>query len=258
MYKHRRMGIFLGVALLLMVFGINADAATRTFVSSTGTDAGTCPRATPCAGIAYALTQTDAGGTVVILDTTAVGGATINQSVTIEAVPGEQGLVKVQPSTTGITVSAGSLVVLKNLRIEGFGGVSTIGVSQNGGGLVIRDCEFTGLTIGILVVNAKMDLINSDLFGNGTAVSASGTGTDGQLSNVSTTQVRIAFGNVIRNTVGLKQVNPGMGFFNIWFFSTGNQGSPNVVGNTTGIQTCTPGCVTIQNIQLFGPGTILP
>src|SRR5258706_11747101 len=106
------------------------------------------------------------------------------------------------------------------------------------------------LTTGLSAVNTKMDLIGSDFYNNGTGVSASGTGTDGQPANISITQVRIALGNITGNTVGLKMVSPGTNSFNIWFFGYGGQtATPNVIGNTAGIQLCTPGCVTVQNIQ---------
>jgi hypothetical protein len=47
------------VVILSLTFASLAHAtSTRTWVSGVGTDAGTCPRATPCLTFAYALTQT--------------------------------------------------------------------------------------------------------------------------------------------------------------------------------------------------------
>jgi hypothetical protein len=61
----------LSIAGALLACGLSAvpaHAATRTFVSGTGTDSGTCGRATPCRTFAFALTQTAAGGEIDVLD----------------------------------------------------------------------------------------------------------------------------------------------------------------------------------------------
>jgi hypothetical protein len=265
MNKTKSMLTVLAAAAFMMcsAFIVQGQNA-RTWVSGLGNDANApgCQQATPCRMFQTAITNTNPGGQVVALDSAGYGPFTINKSITVEGSPGVQAFIFVAPSTTAITVSGGAatdVVILRNIFVDGSGSPSTTGLSHTSAAkLVVQNCTFRSLTTGVNVTNAKMDLINCDLFGNGTAVSASGTGTDGQPSNPSTTQVRIAFGSVIGNTVGLKQTSPGTNFFNIWFFSYGNQGTPNVIGNTTGAQTCSPGCTTIQNIQSFGSNTILP
>ena len=61
------------IAMLLAAIGLGLPAiatapaqatSSRTWVSGTGTDSGTCNRAAPCATFAFALTQTSAGGEV--------------------------------------------------------------------------------------------------------------------------------------------------------------------------------------------------
>jgi len=196
------------------------------------------------------LTQTDPGGTIVILDTAAYGGVTITQSVTIEAVPGAQGLIKVQPSTTGISITGGALVVLRGLLIEGFNAASTIGINQNGGNsnVVVEDCKLTQLTTAITVTGslgsiAKMDLINSDVLHNGTGIIVTGKGTNfsGNPIVAAEGMVLINAGNILYNTTGISSVNQGTGpmnssLINVGFFAPG-QSVPlvNLIRNTNQI-----------------------
>jgi len=57
--------------------------ASRTFVSVTGTDTGSCPTAEPCRTFAYALTQTAPSGEIIVLSSGGYGTVTINQAVSI-------------------------------------------------------------------------------------------------------------------------------------------------------------------------------
>jgi hypothetical protein len=121
-------------------------ASNRTWVSGGGSDSGTCPRSTPCATFAYALTQTTAGGEIDVLDPGDFGSVTIGQSVSIVA-DGVLGGILVT-SNDGIHVTAGSsvVVVLRGLTINsvGSGGVGISFDSPNGGVLHIEDCTING------------------------------------------------------------------------------------------------------------------
>ncbi len=67
------------------------------------------------------------------------------------------------------------------------------------------------LTTGLSVNSANADVINSDLMGNGTAVTATGTGSSnqgGSPTTGATTMVRLYEGNVIDNTTAFNMVNP--------------------------------------------------
>ena len=54
--------IILGATFALLLHTAPAQAAPRTWVSSAGTDTGTCPRTAPCATFNFAHGVTDAGG----------------------------------------------------------------------------------------------------------------------------------------------------------------------------------------------------
>src|SRR5215469_3807330 len=65
-----------------------AQAQQRTFASGLGNDANPCTRIAPCRTIAQALSLTNAGGEVVILDSAGYGAFAITQPVSIVAAPG--------------------------------------------------------------------------------------------------------------------------------------------------------------------------
>ena len=84
---------------VLVVFFLPAAAggAQRTFVSAgSGSDSNLCTRALPCRNFAAAISQTDAGGEVVVLDSGGYGVVAISQSVA---------LIAAGASTAAITAS---------------------------------------------------------------------------------------------------------------------------------------------------------
>src|SRR5215472_15085253 len=60
----------------------------RTFVSVSGSDGNTCTRTAPCRTLAQAISQTNAGGEVVVLDSAGYGSVTISKSITVTAPAG--------------------------------------------------------------------------------------------------------------------------------------------------------------------------
>src|SRR5215469_4807867 len=54
--------------LFLAFFSPVAGAQVHTFVSALGSDANNCSRTTPCRTLAHAISVTNAGGDVVVLD----------------------------------------------------------------------------------------------------------------------------------------------------------------------------------------------
>src|SRR5580704_11834451 len=110
--------------------------ASRTFVSGTGTDTGTCPLATPCRTFAYALTQTAPSGEIIVLSSAGYGTVTITQAVSIINTSNFAGVTVA--SGDGITINAGASdsVTLRGLTIDG-GGTGSNGVVFNSGGCLI-------------------------------------------------------------------------------------------------------------------------
>ena len=77
----------LSVAGALLACGLCAVPAhalpTRTWVSGKGTDAGACTVTAPCRTFAFALTQTNAGGEIDVLDPAGYGAVTIAKAISI-------------------------------------------------------------------------------------------------------------------------------------------------------------------------------
>jgi hypothetical protein len=138
------------LAAAIIALGIASSPAlavgtsARTFVSGSpaGSDTGTCPITAPCRTFAYALTQTAPSGEIIVLSSGGYGAVTIGQAVSIINVGNFAG-VTVASGGTGITINAGTTdsVTLRGLTIDG-GGVGANGiVFNNGGALIIDQCN---------------------------------------------------------------------------------------------------------------------
>ena len=232
--------------VLLTAFAFAPDAhaaAVRTFVSSAGNDgnAGSnCPRLSPCRNFAAAYAVTTSGGEIVALDAAGYGTITINSGVTIIGVEGA--LISVPTGTAGVTVNAGSnLVLLRNILITGAGASNTTGVDFNSGKLVLDNCTLKQLTTGLDVANSKVDVVDSEIIGNTTGVSTTGTGVDTQaFPNVGPTQVRFWGGAVLDNTTAYVMNDPGLrpnpatdNKITIFMHTMGNSITTQQAGNTT-------------------------
>ena len=107
-------------AVAVLAFGGFAPAAaqaaapTTLYVSPGGNDTGTCPVASPCATVGYALTQAASGATINVTGTI-INNVTISHPVTITTWPGHSpavldgtannaAVVSVGPGVTGITL----------------------------------------------------------------------------------------------------------------------------------------------------------
>ena len=160
---------------LLAPTGVSATAQ-RTFVASTGNDANSCSLAQPCRGFARAITQTNAGGEVVVLDSAGYGPVTITKSVSLIAPGGVYAGITVF-SGDGITVDApGAIVVLRGLSINGQGGSNGVNV-LNAAQLRIEDCVVSGMGIDGIIYSARsleMSVLDTIVRDNG----ASGIGGD--------------------------------------------------------------------------------
>jgi hypothetical protein len=130
-----------------------AAAATsqRTFVASTGIDVNPCSLSQPCRTFARALTQTNAGGEIVVLDSAGYGPVTIAKAVSIVAAPGAHAGITAS-SGDAITVNApDATVVLRGLSITGQGatnGIHYIETTSSAFGrqsLLVEDCTIQGM-----------------------------------------------------------------------------------------------------------------
>ncbi|MDT7542048.1 MAG: hypothetical protein QOE33_1952 [Acidobacteriota bacterium] len=94
--------------------------ASQTFVSSTGNDANTCTKLSPCKTFAGAQPKTAAEGEIDALDQGGFGAVTITKSLTINGGVDTFAMIHA-PSVTAVTVSAATtdVVIVRNLSLDG-------------------------------------------------------------------------------------------------------------------------------------------
>src|ERR1035438_2532473 len=108
-------------AIALMVSFPAQATATRTFVSTTGSDANVssnCSPAAPCRTFGVAISVTSSGGEVVVLSSGGYGAFSITQPVIITAI-GVDASISLFASGAGITVDTSGTVTLVGLNLHG-------------------------------------------------------------------------------------------------------------------------------------------
>jgi parallel beta-helix repeat protein len=146
----RRHAIIAALAVAVVFDAGSAWAqAARTFVSGFGSDANPCSLTAPCRSFAQAITQTNAGGEITVLDPAGYGPVTITKSVSIvnDGV-GEAG-VTTSSAVNAITIEVGlsDVVNLRGLTLVG-GGVGSRGIDFiTFGTLNMQNCVVRGFTV---------------------------------------------------------------------------------------------------------------
>jgi parallel beta helix pectate lyase-like protein len=143
--------LILSSLLLTVIIELPAIAVPRVFVSGLGNDANPGSITSPKRSFASALTVTDAGGEIIVLDSAGYGPVTINKSVSIISPTGVYAGVTAT-SGDGITVNAGTgdVVTLRGLTLNGVGGGSGINFIA-GDRLHVENCVVNGFSFGIIV-----------------------------------------------------------------------------------------------------------
>jgi hypothetical protein len=169
---------FAALLLVGLWSGVAQAQASRTWVSGVGDDANPCSRTAPCKTFAGAISKTAAGGEIDALDPAGFGAVTITKAITIDGGGGQVASV-LAASANGFNVNAGptDVVILRNLRINGFSGAGLNGVQYNSGGaLHIENCDIFGFSQnGILVATTQA---NATLFVNDTFLQDNGNGVE--------------------------------------------------------------------------------
>jgi hypothetical protein len=161
--------------------GLERKGVIRTFVSGLGNDANTatfCSRPKPCRTLAAAYTVTEVGGEIVALDPGEFGPITITGRLSIFGT--QNALIGVATGGTGVTNNAGASdrIIIKDFVIPGAGGSNTKGIKLNSGQLALSHSALKQLSTGLNVVNAKADLVDTDVIENDTAITTTGTDTN--------------------------------------------------------------------------------
>jgi hypothetical protein len=137
------------VTLIAATFSLEASAqAALTWVSTTGTDSGTCSRAAPCRTFSYAQGQTAAGGEISVVDSGTYAGVNIFKSITLSAPAGVNAVVSptgTNHTTIDIYAGAGDAVTLRNLNIVNNNPNAVYGIGFNSGAeLTLEGCRVSG------------------------------------------------------------------------------------------------------------------
>jgi hypothetical protein len=174
----------LGSFLFLALFaGVSQAQLQRTFVSGLGSDGNPCTRTAPCRTFTQAISQTSAGGEVVVLDSAGYGPVTITGSISLIAPPGVYAGISVF-SGDGIDINAGATdtVILRGLTVNNQGSSGNGIVFNTGLKLHVEVCVISGFSsdVGLNLVadHAVEEVIDSIVRCNGigiNVVASSGT-----------------------------------------------------------------------------------
>lgn len=154
--------------ITLSCFIIAASAqSSRVFVSAaSGVDAGACTLAQPCRTFTYSLTQVNAKGEVVAVDSGEYDQVTINKAVTIQTAPGVYAGITVTTGTSAVRIIAGASdrVILRGLTLHAFGGqAGQSGIYITAGGtLHVENCVINGFSLSGISVNNVSEVFIKD------------------------------------------------------------------------------------------------
>jgi len=209
-----------------------AAAPTTLYVSQGGLDSGTCPLASPCATVSYALTQAASGATIKVSGTIS-DHLLISSPVKITTWPGGpagspavlDGMENGMEAGTVVDVAAGVTdVTLHNLTIE-HGALGILNESEST--LTLADSTVTGNVTPLFAYagiwnGGTMTIINSTIAKNSNATSANsvGAGIDNDHGTIT----------VIASTIS---GNTGGGIYNHQL-ATATLSATIVAGNTAG------------------------
>lgn len=158
-----------------------AAAVTRTWVSGVGDDVNPCSRTAPCKTFAGAISKTDAGGVISVLDSGGFGAVTVTKSITIDGTGSDASILATGTSGVRINIAAGGHVVLRDLDIIGSRDPAddtcqgVIGVTvQTAASVELDNVRISGFAQGVATpmdfgaagARADVTLRNSDLVDN--------------------------------------------------------------------------------------------
>ena len=268
-----------------------ADAQiSRVFVSVNGNDSNACSSiTTPCRTIDGGVTQVEAHGEVIIIDSGSFASPAlgVTKSVKIDAPPG---VVAFSATSLVINPGAGGTVVVRGLTLKALTPGSGIGLRALSGTVFVENSVLDGWATGVSLESAsskafiKNSVVRNNTTGlasttsaisvgvegsffenNGTGVSVSGGGhvaltrtvisgnTTGLLTSGASSQVSVQFCQVSHNVTGVRAASSG----------TARVSDSSVAGNGTGFENSSANFHTFSTNQMSGntantAGTITP
>ena len=144
---------------LILTLGASLAHAQNfvSWVSGVGSDTNPCDRELPCRTFGGALAKTLAGGVINVLEPGTFPLVTITNSITIDGGGGQVAASEASFGQNAITVNAGAndVVILRNLRFDGFSGTGSGGangiVCTSVGQLHVENVYISGYQNGIKV-----------------------------------------------------------------------------------------------------------
>jgi hypothetical protein len=155
--------LFAGLALA--VSGPAHAQVSRVFVSVDGNDANTCSNiATPCRTLAAGISQVDAQGEVIVIDSGSYAGGTITKSVKINVA---SGVVAFSGLPITVDPGAGGTVVLRGLTLKAATVGSGYGITHQSGTLFVENTVVDGWQRGLSSQGAAQSLfVKGSVFRN--------------------------------------------------------------------------------------------
>jgi len=151
MSMNSRKAVRLSVAVLLAIGGVPLAEAqlTRSWVASSGLDTNDCTRPTPCRTFGRAMSVSNSGAEVVVMDSAGYGPFTINKPISIISPPAFHAAIA-PTSGTAITISSGisGAVVIRGLYLNGQGATNGI-LQQGNNALIMENVVISGFTTGL-------------------------------------------------------------------------------------------------------------
>lgn len=246
--------VFTATTLVLASIATSAVHAqlNRTAVSGKGDDANNCSPATPCRTFARAISQTNAFGEIIVLDSAGYGPFSINHPVTVQAAPGiYAGITAATGHAIELGPSAGT-VVLRGLTLTGSGVADNFGIYGFATIIHVENCVIDGFDTGIIDGAYELTVSDSEVRNNVNAgIIIANTGVKGVIE-----RVRLKnngnFGLVVqdhatasvRNSVAANHSGDGFGGI---FFSVLNIENSESTHSSTGIYSDSSATVRVSN-----------
>lgn len=236
---------------IFFAFASLADAqATRTWVSSAGSDTNPCSRTAPCKSFAAAIVLTAVGGEINCLDANAeMGALQVEKSITIDCEDTEGTFRALTANGININITdpadTAKNVRLRGLTINGVGtGTNGIRV-QSANKLTLEEVFIDGFTLHGISVETTSGAFNL-VVKNSTVSNNGSNGINTALSGAATATVFVTGSVIAANSVGFNQNSA----------TTGIVQNSIVTWNTTGLQAnSATSILAVKGCQITHNGT---
>jgi parallel beta helix pectate lyase-like protein len=155
----------IAAAVMSLPFTLTAQAQnSRSFVATTGNDASDCSASAYCRTFARALTVTNSGGEIVVVDSGGFGPATITQAVIISAVGVDASISQTAEFLSGVFIDTPGNVTIRGLHLNG-GSTGGQGIWAHQVGILrLYDVAIDSFGVGIYFpIDSKLAIYDSKI-----------------------------------------------------------------------------------------------